>query len=148
MRRFVLDTNLFIEAARDETRAEELSAFSSAFLPRLYLHAVVVQEILAGAVTPEWRRDVERGLVAPYERRGRIVTPTYRAWKRSGEVIAQLVGSRKLSPSGVRPSLRNDVLLAASCRESGFVIITSNESDFELISGVEPVRFVPPWPKA
>lgn len=147
MRRYVLDTNLFIEAARDRQKAEELSAFSSAFLPQLHLHAVVVQDLLAGATSPEWRREIERGVVAPYERRGRVVTPSYRAWKRSGEIIAELVEERKLSPGGIRRSFANDALLAASCREEGFVLITGNARDFELIAGVEPVRFVEPWPK-
>ena len=147
MRRYVLDTNLFIEAARDTTKAEELAAFSDSFLPQLHLHAVVVQELLAGATNPGWRRDIDRGLIGPYERRGRILTPSYRAWKRSGEVLAELMQANKLSPSGPGRSFRNDVILATSCREEGVSLITRNLKDFALIAEVEPVRFVAPWPK-
>ena len=147
MKRYVLDTNLFIDAARDRTKAEELAAFSSAFLPQVHLHSVVVQELLAGAISSEWRRDIERGLVGPYERRGRVLTPSYRAWKRSGEVVAELIEAKRLSASGVPRSFLNDVLLATSCREEGFTLVTRNLKDFELIAQVEPIRFEPPWPK-
>lgn len=146
MRRYVLDTNVFIEAARNPDRAEELAAFTAAWLPHLHFHAVVAQELLAGATSLEMRSRIERGVIAPFERRGRLVTPTYAAWKRSGQIIAELIRARRVSSTGVRRSLVNDVLLAASCREQGFVVITSNLGDFERIAEVEPVRFVPPWP--
>ena len=147
MRRYVLDTNIFIAAARDRRKAEELSAFSSAFLPRLHLHAVVVQELLAGATSPASRREIERGLIVPYQRRGRILAPSFKAWMRSGEIVAELIEGGRISPTGIRRSFLNDVLLAASCREEGVVVVTGNTKDFELISELEPAQFVAPWPK-
>lgn len=39
MRRYVLDTNLYIRADRDERWADELDRFTSAFLPLIALHA-------------------------------------------------------------------------------------------------------------
>jgi len=148
VRRYVLDTQLYIEAARDLEKAQALAKFSVAFLPSLFLHAVVVQEILAGAVSKKRRREVERGLVDPFERRGRVVVPGYRAWKRSGEIVADLVARGELSPGGLRRSFMNDVLLAASCRESGLILITRNVGDFELIATEESLRFMKPWPTA
>lgn len=148
MKRYVLDTNLFIEAARDKAKGKELAAFSAAFLPRLHLHAIVVQELLAGAVSSEWRREIERALVSPFERRGRIVTPDYGSWKRAGEIISELVERRRMSPNGIGRSFPNDVLIAVSCRAGGHTLITGNIGDFELISEVDPIRFVRPWPKA
>lgn len=146
MTRYVLDTNIYIEAARNRTKAEELEAFASAFLSFLYLHVVAAQEMLAGAISADSQRDVERGLIKPFERRDRILTPSSRAWLRSGEIVAELMRSRRLSRSGVKASLLNDALIAASCRESGFTLITNNTADFERISSVEPVRLVEPWP--
>jgi len=145
---YVLDSNVYIEAARSALKAEELVSFSSSFLPQLYFHAVVAQELLAGATNSEWRREIERGIVGPFERRGRLVTPTFKAWKRSGEIIADLIERRRLSPGGVPRSFLNDVLLAVSCREAGLTLVTNNTADFELIAEVEPVRFGLPWPKA
>jgi predicted nucleic acid-binding protein len=144
--RFVLDTNVYIEAARNRTKAEELEAFASAALPFLFLHVIAAQEMLAGAVTADSQRDIQRGLIKPFERRNRILTPSSRAWLRSGEIVAELVRSKRLSRSGVKPSFLNDALIAASCREAGLTLITNNTADFEKISSVEPVRFVEPWP--
>lgn len=147
MKLYVLDANLYIEAARSSAKAEELSAFSSAFLPQLFFHAVVAQELLAGATSLEWKREIERGVIGPFERRGRLVTPTFKAWKRSGEIIAELIEARRLSRGGMLRSFLNDVLLATSCREEGLTLVTSNVADFELIAEVEQVRFSAPWPK-
>lgn len=148
MKLYVLDSNLYIEAARNRLKAEELASFSSAFLPQLYFHAVVAQELLAGATSNRWRREIERGVVGPFERRGRLVTPTFKAWKRSGQIVADLIERRRLSAGGVARSFLNDVLLAVSCREAGLTLVTNNAADFELIAEVEPVRFSGPWPRA
>lgn len=148
MKRYVLDTNLYIEAARDRTKAEELKAFSSAFLPFLFLHAVVAQELLAGAISAEARGEIERSLISPFERRDRLVVPTWRAWIRSGDIIAELVRLKVLSPGGFSRSFINDALLAASLRESGHVLITRNVGDFKRLARVERFQFIEPWPKA
>jgi predicted nucleic acid-binding protein len=148
VKRYVLDTNLYIEGARNRTKAEELKAFSSAFLPFLSLHAVVAQELLAGAISAEAKEEIERSLIAPFERRDRLIIPTWRAWLRSGEIIAELVRQKALSPGGFSRSFINDALLAASLRESGHVLITRNVGDFQLLARVERFQFTDPWPKA
>ncbi len=147
MTKYVLDTNIFVQADRDQTWAEQLVAFYAAFLPVTFLHAVVVQELLLGAVNARRGRALYEGYVAPFEARGRVVTPSYASWRRSGEVVAALVQRRRLSPGGFGRSFLNDVLLAVSCREAGVVLITTNVSDFSRIRAVEPFRFEPPWPR-
>ena len=146
MRRFVLDSNLYIEAARDPTKASALAEFTMASLPRIMLHAVVVQEILAGAVSEGARRDIYRDLVRPFERRRRLLTPGYASWRRSGEIVAALIDQGELTVGGIPRSFMNDALLAASCREEGVVVITRNRRDFARIRLVEPVQFEDPWP--
>lgn len=147
MTKYVLDTNIFIQADRDRAWAEQLVAFYASFLPVTFLHAVVVQELLLGAVDPRRGRALYEGYVAPFEARGRVLTPSYRSWRRSGEVVATLVHRRRLSPGGFSRSFLNDVLLAVSCREAGAVLITTNARDFTRIKSVEPLRFAPPWPR-
>ncbi len=146
MTRYVLDTYLFIEAARDRAKAEEVMAFSSAFLPFLYFHAVVAQELLAGARTARWRKQLGELVIGPYLRRGRVVVPSFAAWRRSGEIVAELVVAKVLPAGGVARSFANDALIAASCREEGLTVVTRNAGDFELIARVEPVRWTEPWP--
>jgi predicted nucleic acid-binding protein len=145
--RYTLDSNLYIEAARDAAQAEELEVFSSVFLPFLYLHAIVVQELLAGATSSKWQREIQRGIVRPFERRNRLIVPAYRSWRRSGEIVFELVQKKELTTGGVGRSFMNDALLAASCREAGVVLITRNLADFQRIALVEPVRFQEPWPE-
>lgn len=147
MTKYVLDTNIFVQADRNETGGEELAAFYASFLPVTFLHAVVVQELLLGAVDARRGRDLYEGYVAPFERRQRVLTPSYANWRRSGQVVAALVQRRRLSPGGVPRSFLNDVLLAVSCREAGVVLITTNLADFSRIGAVEPFRFVAPWPR-
>lgn len=147
MTKYVLDTTLFVRAKRDRSWAEELAAFYRAFLPVTFLHAIVVQELLLGAVDPRRGRALYADYVAPFERRGRILTPSYASWRRSGEVVAALGHRRRLSPGGFSRSFLTDVLLAVSCREAGVVLVTTNDADFRTIRAVEPFRFAPPWPR-
>jgi predicted nucleic acid-binding protein len=144
--RYVLDSNIYIEAIRDRTKAAGLIEFTMAMLTRIALHAVVVQELLAGSVSVLARRKAWRDLVEPFERRGRLLTPSYAAWRRSGEIVASLVERGELTAGGIPRSFTNDALIAASCREEGVTVITRNVRDFERIRKVERVQFTDPWP--
>ena len=146
MGKYVLDTNLYITAARDPATGEALERFVSEHLPSIYLSAIVVQEMLAGAIDPAKERFTNATLIRPFERRGRVLTPSYRAWRRAGEIIARLIQRGLARPGGFARSFQNDCLLAASCQEHGAALITGNLRDFELIRKVEPVRVIPPWP--
>lgn len=146
MPKYVVDTNLYIEATRDDKAADALNAFYARTLPSIHLHSVVAQELLAGAIRPELERRLREAVVRPFETVGRVLTPTHETWKRAGEILARLVREKKVSPGGFRPSFLNDCLIAASAREHGFVLITRNVNDFELIGTVTPVRVLPPFP--
>lgn len=147
MRRYVLDTNLYIRADRDERWADELDRFISAFLPLISLHAVVAQEMLAGAIDTRRQRLIQGSLIAPFEKRRRVVVPGLGTWKRAGVILARLVQRKLMSPGGFGRSFVNDCLLAASCREQGLVLVTNNVEDFALIRRVEAVEVVAPWPE-
>lgn len=146
MKRYILDTNLYIEGARDRSAAEDLARFLSLNLPFVHLHAVVAQELLAGAVDPSRERGVQERLIRPFEKRGRVVTPGFGSWKRAGSIMARLIQDKRMSPGGFGRSFVNDCLLGASCREQGFVLITRNVRDFELIREVEGFEVTEPWP--
>ena len=142
-RRYVLDTSLYIDALRNEEARTALNAFHQSHTPFLHLSAIVAQELRAGVRGASATR-LEHDLLAPYERRGRMVTPSYAAWKEAGRVLSELV-----SPAGWRSVTRsfvNDVLLALSCREAGTILITANIRDFARIAVARPFEFVAPWP--
>lgn len=134
-RRYALDTNIYIRAFRDAEFNAALQVFHTSFAPWERLSAVVVQELRAGAKGTQMR-ELERHIVSPFERRGRVFTPTYAAWKEAGEVLAELIERKLTDWRNVSRAFVNDVLLAASCRETGIVLVTDNVGDFERIARV------------
>lgn len=145
-RKYALDTNLFIRGFRDPEANGALVRFHSAFAPFEYLSVVVAQELRAGTRRPADRRRLERELLEVFERSGRIITPSPRAWQESGDVLATLAAREGLEPGRVSKAFANDVLLGLSCREAGVTLITENVADFARISHVVPVPYIAPWP--
>jgi predicted nucleic acid-binding protein len=125
-----------------------LAAFQRRFAPFLFQHSTVAQEILVGAGDESGYREYHQDWVAPFEDLGRIITPSHAAWLRAARIVARLVARGDLSRRGFRRSLLNDCLIAASAREHGFVLVTSNTADFARIRRVEPrLRYTGPWPE-
>ena len=145
-RKYTLDTNLFIDALRDASTNARLIQFHSEFAPFEYLHAVVVQELQAGVRTGRSLRMLDKHILEPFLRRGRLITPSFSAWKRSGDVLRDLVRRGGLDSRRVRKSFGNDILLAASCREAGVTLVTDNLRDFRRIHAVFQFEFLGPWP--
>jgi predicted nucleic acid-binding protein len=145
--KYVIDTNLYVAANRNRDAADGLLTFYSAHLPVTFFHATVGQELLLGAIGADGRRQVRDAYLKPFESRGRLVVPSYRAWVRSGELVSMLIQRRVLSPGGFTRSFLNDALLAASCREEGLTLVTSNSRDFARLRLVERFEFIPPWPR-
>lgn len=148
MTKYVLDTNLYVRAFRNESDAAELERFYSGFAPAVFLSSVVVHEILVGARTPQKRRQVEERMARPFRRTKRIVTPSHGAWQEAGTSLARLAAAEGLDLRRVPKSFVNDVLLAASCRESGMVLVTDNAADFHRIRPYIRFDFAEPWPAA
>ena len=146
-RRYVLDTNLFIRSFREPDANRALEVFHRLFAPFEYMCAVVAQELRAGVRTPADRRRLERHVLGPYERRGRIITPSKRSWNESGDVLAKLAQREGLDVSRVSKAFGNDVLLALCCREHGMVLVSENRRDFERIGAVARLEVVDPWPR-
>lgn len=146
MPRYVLDTNVFIDAFRDPAANAELQRFHLRFAPFEYMSAVVMQELVAGSGSTTDRRRLERHVLAVYARRGRVVTPSQRAWERSGAILADLVRREGLELRRVSKAFGNDILIAVSCGEAGCVLVTDNTRDFERIARVSTFRFVEPFP--
>jgi len=144
--KYALDTNIFIDAFRDDRAAAALDAFLRRGLVTTFLHSVVVQELRAGARA---RKDVlllQRAIFTPFERRHRVVTPSAAAFKESGRILAALAAREGADAVRGNRSLANDTLLAASCREGGLTLISS-DADFDRIRPLlVGLRVVKPWP--
>jgi predicted nucleic acid-binding protein len=144
--KYALDTNLFIAGMRTASGAARLAEFHTFFAPYEYLSAIVVQELRAGLQTPSAAKRFDAGVVDPFRRRGRLVTPSFFAWQASGAVLSRLVTHDHLDLRKVSKRKVNDILLALSCREAGITVVTENVADFERINAITPIDFVPPWP--
>ena len=144
--KYALDTNIFIDGFRSQEAQAEVFAFLKRALPFTYLSAVVMQELAAGARTAEAARDVQRGVFEPFGRRRRVFAPSAAAFAESGRVLAAVAAREGWQVIDENPSLLNDALIAASCREQGITLIT-RDSDFARIQPfLKGLRYVEPWP--
>src|SRR6266542_70052 len=90
-RKFVLDSNCFVDASRTDVEAAAFAEFCTWASPRLYRSTVVAAELRAGAGSAKERRTLERQILSPYVRRGRLVNPLPAAWEALGTTLATLV---------------------------------------------------------
>lgn len=145
-RKYALDTNCFINGFRTPAAVSELQQFHRLFAPFEYLSVVVAQELRAGVRTAADRRKLDRHVLQPFARSGRMLTPSTEAWEESGDVLAELVQREGVELARVSKAFGNDILLALSCREAGVVLVTDNTRDFARIARITPIEFVAPWP--
>jgi predicted nucleic acid-binding protein len=145
-RKYVLDTNCFIEASRNEAAAAVLAAFSARAAPFLHLSSVVAAELTAGAANLEDRRLLEEEVLGPYQRRGRIVTPSRTSWDILGRALSEFVWNERLELRRMPRGFMLDILLAHSCRENGAVLISSNARDFQRINRIFTFDWTLPFP--
>lgn len=145
-RKFVLDTNCFVDASRSQAEASAFSDFCARAAPGLYLSTVVAAELRAGAANARDRRILERQVLAPYVRRGRLLTPSAAAWDALGTTLATLVEEDGLVLRDVRRSFVFDILLARSCRDIGATLVSRNFADLSRIANVFSFDFIAPYP--
>jgi predicted nucleic acid-binding protein len=145
-RKFVLDTNCFVDASRAAAAAAAFAEFCAWAAPTLYLSTVVAAELRAGAGSAKDRRTLERQILSPYVRRGRLVNPSPAAWDQVGTTLATLVKEDGLVLRDVRRSFVFDILIARSCREMGAILISRNATDLSRIARVFAFDFVAPYP--
>ena len=144
--KYTLDTNIFIDGFRSEEGQSEVFAFLNRALPFTYLSAVVMQELAVGARTTKAARDVQQGIFRPFERRRRVFAPSAAAFVRSGRVLAAVAAREGRQVIDETPSLLNDALIGASCREQGITLITRDNDFKRLEPFLRGLRYVEPWP--
>jgi predicted nucleic acid-binding protein len=147
VKKYLLDTNLYVRAFRSQEGAAELEQYLTDFTPNTYLSSIVLHELLVGARTVEKAKQIREVLLGPLVRAGRLVTPSHSAWEQAGSAIAAMARQEGRDLQSVPKSLVNDFLLAASCRESGVILVTENVGDFHLIRRYLKHDHLPPWPE-
>jgi predicted nucleic acid-binding protein len=127
----LIDTDLYIDLIQSGTKHAFIRGLYDRETPGIYFSSVVVQELLAGARSSAGQRRVEI-LFRPFERVGRVVTPSHNHWKDAGNVLAQVLRERPDLKDRL-PALVNDCLLALSARSLGATLYTRNRDDFMLL---------------
>jgi len=128
----VVDTSVYLSVLRDQHFAHGFRERYAREIPRTFFSSVVVQELLAGARTLQHRRQAA-ALYEPFERVGRIVSPTHAVWKDAGRVIAALALQHPDLRSRLGQGFLNDILIGLSARSIGAAVLTRNAEDFLLI---------------
>jgi predicted nucleic acid-binding protein len=146
VRKYALDSNCYIDAAREPLALASLEAFTAREAPRLYLSAVVAAELRAGARSTRERKQLDEQILAPFFRRGRILTPSVAAWDALGVTLSRLREKGTLDLTSVPRGFVFDVLIASGCREAGVVLVTRNARGMERIRSVFRFEFVAPYP--
>ena len=146
--KYAFDTNVFIDGFRTEETQADIVRFLTRALPLTYLSAVVMQELAAGARTPEGTKALQDGVFEPFGRRRRVFSPSSAAFVESGRVIARLAAREGWQPLDDKPSLVNDALIAVSCREVGITLITKDGDFRRLAPFIKGFRYAAPWPAA
>jgi predicted nucleic acid-binding protein len=144
-RKYVLDTQLFIDGFRDPVANEALQRFHRALSPFEHLSVIVAQELRTGVKHARDRKALERNVLRVFERASRTITPSTSAWHRSGDLLSEMAKQEGLEIARVSKAFANDILLALSCRESGCVLVTENDRDFSRIRRFISFEYIKPW---
>lgn len=144
--KYALDTNILIDGFRSEDGQRELMAFLTRALPVTFMSAVVMQELAAGARTPDAQRDLQRRIFDPFVKRRRVFAPSASAFVESGRTLALVAAREGWQLLNDNPSLLNDALIASSCRELGISLVT-RDTDFKRFEPfLKGWRTIAPWP--
>jgi predicted nucleic acid-binding protein len=101
---------------------------------------------LVGATSVAKAREIREAVPEPFRRTRRVFTPSADAWEIAADAIAAMARREKRELRNLPKSLINDYLIAASCRETGIVLVTQNTADFEAMRRYIKVQFTEPWP--
>jgi predicted nucleic acid-binding protein len=136
----LIDTDLYIDLIQNGRTLPLIREIYDKDSPGIYFSSVVAQELLAGARSPAGRRRVEI-LFRPFEKVGRVVTPSHNQWKAAGGILAKVLEDRPDLKSKL-PALVNDCLLALSARSLGATLYTRNREDFMLLQSIRNFALV------
>ncbi len=143
---YVLDTCLYVEAARNVPFRARMREFLIREGPKVFASSVVIHELLVGAKTGAAPKAVERDVAAPFQRFLRTVGTDALVWREAALITRELARQKRHADKLASAGFRFDILIAASCRRVGTTLITANRRDFELIAEVRGFHFVTSFP--
>jgi predicted nucleic acid-binding protein len=136
----LIDTDLYIDLMQSGITLPLIRELYHKHAPGIYFSSIVVQELLARARSRAGKKRIEI-LFRPFERVGRVITPTHNHWKEAGGILAKVLQRRPDLKSKL-PALVNDCLLALSARSLGATFYTRNRDDFMLLRSLRAFSLV------
>lgn len=130
----VPDTSFLIEHFRKGTVQDTFLALNRYY--HITFSSVVLMELLAGAYDKK-----EQRLIEQIQNNFTVITPIRRQWHTSGKIMLKLRKDKKTDPLRIK-GLVADILIAASVRDIGAVLITKNDKDFRLIKEVFDFKYL------
>lgn len=145
---YLVDSNVYVRGFRDAAFGQRLRAFHQRHLAWIVLSAVVVHELAVGALNPSREQALLKNLVKPFRAkvRRRLHVPARQTWELAARLDRGLRRSAVMTSRLRLRSFGNDLLIAASARELGAVILTENSRDFAVISSAVDITYAEPWP--
>ena len=115
----------------------------------LYMSAVVLQELVAGANDASAIKDFERSR-HEYRKLNRLLVPTEEDWWQAGLALNALQRGRRSKKTGKIPKISvaeryriiNDVLIARTAKRAGVMVVTDNVNDFLKIRNFCDVKII------
>jgi predicted nucleic acid-binding protein len=126
----IFDTSVLIDylrTGRDQQRIDSVRGVIRNL-------SVVLAELWRGAT-----RIQERKFIETLARNHPILTPTESNWLDSGQILGKISVQKRFSSEKLR-DLHFDVLIALTARSYGARLITSNRTDFEMISSYKDIQ--------
>lgn len=130
MQAVIYDTSVYIDAMRrgDTTVLQTRNVI---YASPLWLSAVVLEELYAGATNAPLRKLLEK-TERDFAKANRLLTPTQSDWTRTGHLLAKFGTKYGFDQIG-RARMTNDVLIALSAARLGLLLVTRNPRDFARI---------------
>jgi predicted nucleic acid-binding protein len=126
----IFDTSVLIDHLRAGRHQQRLDSVRGV----IRNSSVVLAELWRGAT-----RGQERKFIEALARNHQILTPTESNWLDSGQILGKISMQKGFGSEKLR-DLHFDVLIALTARSYGARLITSNRSDFELISSYKDIQ--------
>lgn len=126
----IFDTSVLVDEVRTGRHRKKIESVDGL----VRTSSVVLAELWRGAVGP-----AERKFLHSMARNHPILTPTQNNWLESGEILAGIRADQGFEAQKLR-SLHFDVLIALTARSHGARLITTNRTDFELISRYREIK--------
>lgn len=122
----IVDTSVYIPFINDGVAHPLLNPAMGN--PILYMSAVVMEELYAGALDKETIKLLDK-LHSTFESVGRLVVPDAANWRLAGMTVAKM-GRKYGFDRTLLSSITKDILIAVSARQIGAYVVTGNTRDF------------------